>query len=71
MEEGEVVCTKLMPVVKEGEEQTEEKEQVEVSDKLGPSSFFGELALLNNDVRKATVTATQPTRCAVIDRFML
>ena len=44
IEEGEVVCTKN----KDGVE-------VEVSQKLGSGAFFGELSLLNDDVRAATV----------------
>ena len=58
VEEGEVVCTKN----KGGAE-------VEVSPQLGAGNFFGELALLNDDKRQASVKATTPeVECLTIDR---
>lgn len=35
---------------------------------LGPGSFVGEMALLENDVRTATVTTTVPTKTLVLSR---
>ena len=35
---------------------------------LSQGTYFGEMALLNNDVRKATVTALQKCECFVLDR---
>jgi len=60
IEEGEVVCTKTI-----------DGKTVKVSDYLGPGDFFGELALLagqNNAVRRATVTATKPTKLVAVER---
>lgn len=53
VEDGEVRCTK-------GDE--------EVSARLGSGDFFGELALVTNDLRMATVTAVRKTKCLVLDR---
>lgn len=53
VEDGEVMCTK-------GDD--------EVSARLGSGDFFGELALITNDVRMATVTAVRKTKCLVLDR---
>lgn len=53
VEDGEVRCTK-------GDE--------EVSARLGSGDFFGELALVTNDLRMATVTAMRKTKCLVLDR---
>lgn len=58
VEEGEVICTKM----------SEEGKELEVSDPLGPGNYFGELALLNDEKRQASVRALEPTRCATIDR---
>ena len=30
--------------------------------------YFGEIALLTNETRKATVTAVKPTKCLSLDR---
>ncbi|RLN74623.1 hypothetical protein BBJ28_00012690 [Nothophytophthora sp. Chile5] len=40
----------------------------EVSARLGAGDFFGELALIHDDVRQATVTAVRKTKCLVLDR---
>ncbi|KAK1931360.1 cAMP-dependent protein kinase regulatory subunit [Phytophthora citrophthora] len=51
--DGEVKCTRG------GEE---------VSARLGAGDFFGELALIHDDVRQATVTAMRKTKLLVLDR---
>ncbi|KAF4317125.1 hypothetical protein BBO99_00008209 [Phytophthora kernoviae] len=51
--DGEVSCTRG------GEE---------VSARLGAGDFFGELALIHDDVRQATVTAMRKTKLLVLDR---
>lgn len=53
VEDGEVMCTKG------GDE---------VSARLGSGDFFGELALITNALRMATVTAVRKTKCLVLDR---
>ncbi|CAH0486878.1 unnamed protein product [Peronospora farinosa] len=40
----------------------------EVSARLGAGDFFGELALIHDDVRQATVTAIRKTKLLVLDR---
>jgi len=35
---------------------------------FGPSDFFGELALLDDGPRTATVVATEPTQCLILPR---
>ncbi|OQR88953.1 cAMP-dependent protein kinase regulatory subunit, partial [Thraustotheca clavata] len=51
--DGEVKCT---------------KNGVEVSRRLGSGDFFGEIALISNEVRQATVTAAKDTTVLMIDR---
>lgn len=51
--DGEVMCT-------QGDD--------EVSARLGAGDFFGELALITDDLRMATVTAVRKTKCLVLDR---
>lgn len=53
IEDGEVKCT---------------KDGKEVSARLGCGDFFGELALVKDDVRMATVQAVRRTKCLVLDR---
>lgn len=36
---------------------------------FGPTDFFGELALLDDGVRTASVIATEPTKCLVLTRW--
>lgn len=36
---------------------------------FGPTDFFGELALLDDGVRTASVVTTEPTRCLVLTRW--
>ena len=35
---------------------------------FGPSDYFGELALLDNGLRTASVIATEPTECLILPR---
>jgi len=35
---------------------------------FGPSDYFGELALLDNGPRTASVIATEPTHCLILPR---
>jgi len=46
---------------------SEGEESVEVGT-LGPSHYFGEIALMLNRPRAATVTATGPLKCVKLDR---
>jgi len=36
---------------------------------FGPTDFFGELALLDEGLRTASVTATEPTKCLILTRW--
>jgi len=36
---------------------------------FGPTDFFGELAVLNDEPRTASVIAVEPTRCMVLSRW--
>jgi CRP/FNR family transcriptional regulator len=40
-----------------------------VVNKFGPGDFFGELALLDDGLRTATVSATEPVKCLVLTRW--
>jgi CRP-like cAMP-binding protein len=42
--------------------------KVEVND-FGPTDFFGELALLDDGLRTASVTAVEPTQCLALTRW--
>ena len=37
--------------------------------KFGPTDFFGELALLDDGLRTASVVASEPTQCLVLTRW--
>jgi CRP/FNR family transcriptional regulator, cyclic AMP receptor protein len=43
-------------------------EKVEVNS-FGPTDFFGELALLDDGLRTASVVATEPTQCLALTRW--
>jgi len=36
---------------------------------MGPADFFGEMGLLDDVVRSATITASAPTECALLGRW--
>lgn len=59
-------------VITDGDAQATRERQdgtrVEVN-RFGPGDFFGELALLDDGVRTATVTALEPTRCLVLSHW--
>ncbi|GMI29511.1 hypothetical protein TeGR_g11745, partial [Tetraparma gracilis] len=57
VESGSVICSKKI----DGADKN-------VSDALGPGDYFGELSLINNEMRAATVKATEHTTCLTIDR---
>jgi cAMP-dependent protein kinase regulator len=57
IEKGNVVCTKNL-----------DGKQSDVSDKLGPGDYFGELSLIHNQTRAATVQACGDVKCLVLDR---
>lgn len=42
--------------------------ETKIVNELGPSQYFGEMGILNNDPRKATVTAKGPLKCVKLDR---
>jgi CRP-like cAMP-binding protein len=46
--------------------QGDSEEQLAV---IGPGAFFGEMALFENQVRSATVTALKPTKLVVLTRW--
>jgi CRP-like cAMP-binding protein len=46
-----------------------ENEAEAVVSTLGPTDFFGELALLDDGVRTASVVATEPTHCLGLTRW--
>jgi CRP/FNR family transcriptional regulator, cyclic AMP receptor protein len=39
-----------------------------IVNRFGPSDYFGELALLDNGPRTASVIATEPTKCLILPR---
>ena len=43
-------------------------EQQVVKDKLGPSDYFGEMAMMKEEPRMASVVATSPTVCMKLDK---
>jgi len=46
----------------------EQGEEKVIKDKLGPSDYFGEMALLKDEPRMATISATSATVCMKLDR---
>jgi CRP-like cAMP-binding protein len=40
-----------------------------VVNQFGPTDFFGEIALLDDGLRTASVVATEPTECLVLTRW--
>jgi CRP-like cAMP-binding protein len=56
------------PVVREGHMEGSASVSVDgkVVSKLGPGEYFGELAMISEQARRATVTAETPLRCAVM-----
>lgn len=48
--------------------QRQDGERVTVN-RFGPTDFFGELALLDDGPRTASVIAVEPTRCLVLSRW--
>ncbi len=38
-------------------------------DEIGPTAFFGEMGLLDDAVRSATITASVPVECALLGRW--
>jgi CRP-like cAMP-binding protein len=43
--------------------------QEQVLDSMGPTSFFGEMALFDNHVRSASIRALEETRCLVLTKW--
>ena len=41
----------------------------QVLDVMGPTSFFGEMALFDNHVRSASIRALEETRCLVLTKW--
>ena len=76
-DDGEVVVTQGEPgndffIIAEGtavvtQYRNEGEEPVEVG-RLGPSDYFGEIALILDRPRAATVTARGPLKCVKLDR---
>ncbi|HEV2449212.1 MAG TPA: cyclic nucleotide-binding domain-containing protein [Thermoplasmata archaeon] len=54
-------------LILEGKVEVRSKEKLLAS--LGPSQYFGEMALLDEEPRTADVVAIAPTRCLVISRW--
>lgn len=76
-EDGQVVVTQGEPgndffIIVEGtavvtQTRTEGEDPIEVG-RLGPSDYFGEIALILDRPRAATVTARGPLKCVKLDR---
>ena len=64
VQEGEVKCTR------KGEDGKEEEvfQNDEKKERLKEGDYFGEIALLTNDTRQATVTAVTATKCLTLQR---
>jgi len=60
-------------IIKTGSVQVTKKDEATgevkvVKERFGPSDYFGEIALLKDEPRSATITATAPTTCMKLDR---
>ena len=69
IEEGDSVRTDRFYIVESGElKGTKAAVEGEVCPRLKPGAYFGELALIKNQPRAATITAVTDCKCLVMDR---